>query len=66
MMLVMLAVAWPVTRVCDHHDAIGKTLAWEDHRIFTSRVARIPYSSPGGGSVAGQSNIRGRARSAEL
>lgn len=69
-MLVMLAVAWPVTRMCDHHDAIGKreTLAREDHPIFTSRVARIPYSSPspGGGSVAGQGNIRGRARSAEL
>ena len=46
-MLVMLAVAWPVTRVCDHHDAIGKreTLARVDHRIFSSRVARIPYSS---------------------
>ena len=47
MMLVMLAVAWPVTRVCDYHDAIGKreTLARVIiGRIFTSR-ARIPYSS---------------------
>ena len=47
-MLVMLAVAWPVTRVCDYHDAIGmrETLARVDHPIFTSRVhaARIPYS----------------------
>ena len=47
MMLVMLAVAWPVTRVCDYHDAIGmrETLARVIiGRIFTSR-ARIPYSS---------------------
>ena len=40
MLLVMLAVAWPVTSVCDHHDAIGmrETLARVDHPIFTSRV----------------------------
>ena len=33
MMLVMLAVAWPLTGVCDHHDVIGmrETLARVDH-----------------------------------
>ena len=50
MMLVMLAVAWPVPRVCDHHDAIGmrRTLARVDHQIFTSRVARpgSPTAAP--------------------
>ena len=44
MMLVMLAVAWPVTRVCDYHDAIGmrETLA----RVIIGRIftSRIPYS----------------------
>ena len=40
MLLVILAVAWPVTSVCDHHDVIGmrETLARVDHPIFTSRV----------------------------
>ena len=52
MMLVMLAVAWPLTGVCDHHDArdrderdLGSGGSSSDGGIFTSRVARIPYSS---------------------
>ena len=64
MMLVMLAVAWPVTSVCDHHDVIGmrETLARVDHPIFTSRVqpGSPTAQSPGGGSVAGQ-GLRARS-----
>ena len=66
MMLVMLAVAWPVTSVCDHHDAIGmrETLARVDHPIFTSRVQPcqdpLQPQSPSGGSIAGQ-GLRARS-----
>ena len=60
MMLVMLGVAWQVTSVCVHHDVRGmRDLGSGGSSEFYFPSPRDPLQPPpGGGSVAGQCNIR--------